>query len=102
LVDQSGRILREGKKGFINPELEPIRVRIRAKPQTWTDTISNFGSMFKLAGRQSSIREFEKNRSSLACGRDSCASSIHLTLDAALPFFQIRINYRREFAANRC
>ena len=61
LVDQSGRILREGKKGFINPELEPILVRIGAKPQTWTDTISHFGSMFKLAaGRQSSIREFAK------------------------------------------
>jgi hypothetical protein len=58
LVDQSGRIMREGK-GFINPELEPILVRIGAKSEAWIDTVTNFGSIFNLvAGRQSSIRKF--------------------------------------------
>ena len=59
LVDQSGRIMREGKRGFINPELEPILVRIGAKSDAWIDTVSNFGSKFKLvAGSQSSFRKF--------------------------------------------
>jgi hypothetical protein len=51
--------MREGKRGFINPELESILARIGAKSEAWIDTVSSFGSKFKLvAGRQPSIRKF--------------------------------------------
>jgi hypothetical protein len=59
LVDQSGRIAREGKRGFINPDLAPIISCIGAKPESWIDTISNFGTKFQLvAGRHSNIRKY--------------------------------------------
>jgi hypothetical protein len=59
LVDQSGRILRQGKQGSINPDLAPILSRIGAKPEAWIDTISRFGSKFHLAaGRHSNLRNF--------------------------------------------
>jgi hypothetical protein len=59
LVDQSGRILRQNKHGFINPDLAPILSRIGAKPEAWIDTISRLGSKFHVAaGRLVSLRNF--------------------------------------------
>jgi putative transposase len=59
LVDQSGRLLRAGKRGAIDPQLAPILLRIGANPQAWIDTISRFGPKFRLAaGLISSLRDF--------------------------------------------
>jgi putative transposase len=59
LVDKSGRILRTDKHGAIDPELAPILLRIGANPQAWHDTISHFGSKFRLAaGLLSNLRNF--------------------------------------------
>jgi hypothetical protein len=59
LVDKSGRILRSGKRGVIDPDLAPILLRIGANPDAWLDTISRFGSKFRLAaGLLSSLRHF--------------------------------------------
>jgi hypothetical protein len=59
LVDQSGRILRSGKRGAIDAHLAPILLRIGANPQAWVDTISHFESRFRLAvGLISSLRSF--------------------------------------------
>jgi REP element-mobilizing transposase RayT len=59
LVDRSGRILRSGKRGAIDPGLEPILLRMHANPQAWMDTISHFESRFRLAaGLLSSLRNF--------------------------------------------
>jgi hypothetical protein len=59
LVDRSGRILRSGKWGAIDPDLEPILLRMGANPQAWMDTISHFESRFRLAaGLLSSLRSF--------------------------------------------
>jgi hypothetical protein len=61
LVDRSGRILRQGKRGSITPDLAPILSRIGAKPETWIDTISRFGSKFRLAvGSHNNLRSFAK------------------------------------------
>jgi hypothetical protein len=61
LVDQSGRILRQGKRGSIDPDLVPILSRIGAKPEAWIDTISNFGSKFRVAaGTFVSLKNFAK------------------------------------------
>ena len=59
LVDQSGRLLRQDKRGSIHPDLAPILSRIGAKPDAWIDTISRFGSIFRLAaGSLANLRNF--------------------------------------------
>jgi hypothetical protein len=59
LVDQSGRVLRAGKQGVINPDLAPILLRIGARPEAWIDTVSHFGSRFRLAaGRHKNLCNF--------------------------------------------
>jgi len=59
LVDKSGRILRSGKRGAIDTDLAPILLRINANPEAWMDTVSRFGSKFRLAaGLVSSLRSF--------------------------------------------
>ena len=59
LVDRSGRMMRPGKRGVIDPELKPILVRIGANPDAWLDTVSRFGPKFRLAaGLASSLRSF--------------------------------------------
>jgi REP element-mobilizing transposase RayT len=59
LVDQSGRMIRSGKRGAIDVDLKPILLRIGANPDAWTETISRFGSKFRLAaGMLSSLRNF--------------------------------------------
>jgi hypothetical protein len=49
LVDSSGRMIRSDKRGFIDPKLAPILLRIGAIPENWSETISSFGSKFRLA-----------------------------------------------------
>lgn len=59
LVDQSGRTLRQGKRGSINPDLAPILSRIGAKPGSWMEIVTNFGSVFRLAaGSHANLRSF--------------------------------------------
>ena len=59
LVDRSGRIIRSDKPGSIDAGLEPILNRIGAIPKAWVETISHFGSSFRLAaGRLARMREF--------------------------------------------
>lgn len=59
LVDQSGRMLRSDKRGAIDADLAPILLRIGVNPEAWMDTISRFGSRFRLAaGFLSSLRGF--------------------------------------------
>ena len=59
LVDRSGRMMRPGKWGAIDPELKPILLRIGANPDAWLDTVSRFGPKFRLAaGLASSLRSF--------------------------------------------
>jgi len=61
LVDRSGRILKENKRGFIDPDLAPILLRIGVNPNAWMDTISRFDSRFQLAaGLLSSLRTFAR------------------------------------------
>ena len=59
LVDKSGRMLRSHKSGAIDADLEPILRRIGANPDAWFETVSRFGSKFRLAaGLVSSLRNF--------------------------------------------
>jgi len=59
LVDRTGRILKSGKRGAIDPDLAPILRRIGAHPDAWIKTVSGFGSSFHLAaGLMSSLRNY--------------------------------------------
>jgi REP element-mobilizing transposase RayT len=59
LVDMSGRITRADKRGTIDADLAPILLRIGANPNAWIDTVSRFGSNFRLAaGLAASLRHF--------------------------------------------
>ena len=59
LVDKSGRMVRSGKRGAIDVDLAPILLRIGANPDAWLETVSRFGSVFRLAaGLASSLRSF--------------------------------------------
>ena len=59
LVDISGRFLRSGQRGAIDPDLAPILLRIGVNPDAWLDTISHFQAKFHLAaGLVSSLRNF--------------------------------------------
>jgi hypothetical protein len=59
LVDKSGRMMRSDKRGAIDADLVPILLRIGARPDGWLDTVSRFGSRFRLAaGLVSSLRDF--------------------------------------------
>ncbi len=59
LVDKSGRMMRSDKRGAIDADLAPILLRIGARPEGWLDTVSRFGSQFRLAaGLVSSLRDF--------------------------------------------
>ena len=59
LVDKSGRIMRSDKRGVIDAELAPILLRIGANPDAWLETVTRFGSKFRLAaGRLTNLRNF--------------------------------------------
>jgi hypothetical protein len=59
LVDKSGRMARSDKRGAIDADLAPILLRIGANPDAWIDTVSRFGSKFRLAaGLVANLRNF--------------------------------------------
>jgi hypothetical protein len=52
-------MMRPDKYGVIDVELAPVLMRIGANPEAWLDTISRFGSKFRLAaGLLSNLRSF--------------------------------------------
>lgn len=59
LVDKSGRLVRADKRGSMDSDLAPVLARIGANPQSWVETISHFGSKFRLAaGGSLTMRAF--------------------------------------------
>jgi hypothetical protein len=59
LVDRSARIMRSDKRGAMDADLKPILLRIGANPEAWLQTITHFGSRFRVAaGLHSNLRAF--------------------------------------------
>jgi hypothetical protein len=59
LVDKSGRMIRSDKRGAMDADLAPILLRIGANPDAWLDTVTRFGSRFRLAaGLLASLQKF--------------------------------------------
>lgn len=46
LVDATGRIIREDKKGFIPSEVPPVLLRFGIKPHKWLDHVKNFSRCY--------------------------------------------------------
>ena len=47
LVDWSGRVMRDDKRGYINNQLPPILLRLNIKPELWHYMTQHFESKFK-------------------------------------------------------
>jgi hypothetical protein len=59
LVDRSGRTMQQDKRGAIDADLAPILLRIGANPEAWGETVSHFGTKFRLAaGLMRNLRRF--------------------------------------------
>ena len=59
LVDMSGRMTRSDKRGAVDADLAPILLRIGANPDAWLETVTRFGSKFRLAaGLLANLRKF--------------------------------------------
>jgi len=59
LVDRSGRMTRSDKRGAVDAELAPILLRIGANPDAWLETVTRFGSRFRIAaGLLANLRKF--------------------------------------------
>lgn len=57
LVDWTGRIVREGKRGTIDATAPPILQRLHISTKHWLELSTNFESRFKgIAGSAQSIR----------------------------------------------
>jgi len=59
LVDKSARMIRLDKRGVMDADLMPIMRRLGANSEEWIETISQFGSRFRLAaGLLCNLRHF--------------------------------------------
>jgi hypothetical protein len=81
LVDRSGRMIRAGKRGSVDADLAPILQRISINPNAWGETITRFGSSFRVAaGLISNLRSFasrigRKRLTGISAARSAFASS---------------------------
>ena len=70
LVDCTGRIIREDKKGAIPEHLIPILNRLRLDAQSWIPMIKHFESSFYHAiGNETQLLYFSQHRKRIAKGR---------------------------------
>ncbi|MBP1609803.1 MAG: hypothetical protein H6Q04_2038 [Acidobacteria bacterium] len=61
LVDRSARMLRLDKRGAMDADLMPIMQRLGVNPHAWVETVSYFGTGFRLAaGSFSNMAHFAK------------------------------------------
>ena len=66
LVDTSGRIIREGKRGSIPKSIAPILERLDISTDNWLTTLQRFGDQFEtFVGKPASIKEFRRSRNHL-------------------------------------
>lgn len=62
LIDWTGRIIREGKKGAIPDSTTPILEKLRIKPEAIVDTIQSYQKLFKYAvGPIEKMKQYANN-----------------------------------------
>ena len=61
LVEQTGRIIREDKKGFIQPNTPTLLEALAVEPARWVTQIKAFGKMFSVVvGGKSSMKAYKE------------------------------------------
>ena len=73
LVDETGRIMRDDKRGFINNKTPPILSRLNIEPENWLYLSKNFES--KLKGLVGSVTKLKQVCIKLGYDRTPCLSS---------------------------
>ncbi len=73
LVDQTGRIIRDDKRGFINQNTLPILKRLNIEPENWLYLTKHFES--KLKGLVGSVNKLKQVCLKLGYKRTPCLSS---------------------------
>jgi len=73
LVDETGRIMRDDKRGFINNKTPPILSRLNIEPENWLYLTKNFES--KLKGLVGSVTKLKQVCIKLGYDRTPCLSS---------------------------
>jgi len=72
LVDETGRIMRDDKRGFINNNTPPILKRLNIEPENWLYLTKNFES--KLKGLVGSVTKLKQACIKLGYERTPCLS----------------------------
>lgn len=68
LVDWTGRVLRDDKRGAILNSLPPILGRLNIDPKQWLNTCQNFESQFKsFAGNQDKVKTLLQKINKTSC-----------------------------------
>ena len=66
LVDWTGRIVREGKRGAIEESLPPILKRLGIEAERWVDSVSHFQRyFFDVAGTTASLEQYQQRRNAM-------------------------------------
>ena len=73
LVDQTGRLMRDDKRGFISSNTPPILKRLNIEPENWLTLTINFQS--KLKGLVGSVTKLKQACLKLGYERTPCLSS---------------------------
>ncbi len=61
LVDVTGRMISEGKRGVIPSHLAPVLARLELRSETWVGSVEGYGSIFqRIAGRRDRLVEMAK------------------------------------------
>ena len=77
LVDVTGRVIREDKRGFINAEVPAILWRMGVKPDRWLDQILNFSRRYgSCAGSVARMEDYAEAFGKRWCKGIGCAKRI--------------------------
>ena len=83
LVEETGRVIREDKRGFIPSEVPPIISRLGINPDDWINNVQYFGRRYsRAAGSVDRIKDYAKklrvkNYRGLWCKGVGCASLLY-------------------------
>ncbi len=63
LVEETGRVIRSDKKGFIDEKTPPLLERLGIQADRWATSIKKYGSMFSVVSGNKASMEHHKNAS---------------------------------------
>jgi len=62
MVDETGRVIRNGKKGYISQKLGTALTELELNPDTWLDELKGFKSIgYSAVGTVSQLKNYSQN-----------------------------------------